>query len=328
VALAEDQWIEWTAHNLAAGVPEGKLTDELVRNGFDAAEAKAIIDEIAASPIHAAARRLGADVRKWASLSDALLSLEAQASDFSRIPRVSNLSSEAFLKDYYAANRPVIIEDVASTWPAVAKWDLRFLRDRFGAEEVTYQWGRSADDHRDSFVDHSLSGPLAEFIDLIESEAPTNQYYLIAHDRLLDRPAFRPLLEDIVFDPRYFAPVDKPGQVFFWLGPQGTTTPLHRDLGNVYFAQIRGRKAVKMVPSKQMHKVYNETGYHSEVDFEDYSLDDYPLLRDVHVMEEVISPGELLFIPLGWWHHVKALDASVTITGNNFRFPNAFAAIF
>ena len=326
--MVSDAWVEWAAQNLAAGVAEGQLTEELTRNGIEEGEARALLVSIRQSPVGAAAIRLGAELRKWMSLADALLALESEAHDFSRIPRVRELSGERFLLDYYAANRPVIIEDVASTWPALAKWDLEFLSAGYGMEEVTYQRGRASGDHRDAFVDHSFTSSLGEYIDLIKEGGASNDYYLIAHDRLLDRQAFRPLLEDIVFDPRYLAPADAPGKVFFWLGPAGTITPLHRDLGNVYLAQIRGRKAVKLVPSMQMHKVYNEAGYHSEVDLEDYSAEEYPLLSEAHVMEDVIHPGELLFIPLGWWHQVKALDLSVTITGNNFRFNNAFAAIF
>lgn len=30
--------------------------------------------------------------------------------------------------------------------------------------------------------------------------------------------------------------------MFFWLGPKGAKTPLHRDLGNVFLVQVWGRK--------------------------------------------------------------------------------------
>nr|CUV38364.1 protein of unknown function [Ralstonia solanacearum] len=30
--------------------------------------------------------------------------------------------------------------------------------------------------------------------------------------------------------------------MFFWLGPKGAKTPLHRDLGNVFLVLVRGRK--------------------------------------------------------------------------------------
>jgi len=35
-----------------------------------------------------------------------------------------------------------------------------------------------------------------------------------------------------------------------------------------------------------------------------------------------LSPGEMIFIPLAWWHQVKSLDFSVTITYTNFLRPN------
>ncbi len=103
---------------------------------------------------------------------------------------------------------------------------------------------------------------------------------------------------------------------------------MHRDLGNVYMAQIMGRKLIRMVPSKQLHLMYNEFGYHSEADFNNLSLSNFPLLKHAHVMEFIIEAGDLLFIPVGWWHCVKSLDTTATITGNNFRFPNQLRPIF
>ncbi|WP_394689940.1 cupin-like domain-containing protein [Hoeflea sp.] len=328
VADWDEDWTEWAAHNLAMGVPATDVTDELVTAGMTEASALAMVERIGSDPVFRAARRLGKDIRKWEVLSDTLLELEGQTHDYKRIERVSNLTSEAFHERFYALNRPVILTDVVTNWPAITKWDLDFLATHFGHQQITYQHGRSRQDHRDAFVDHSTKAMLGEYIDLIRGGGETNDYYLIAHDKLLDRPEFKPLLEDIVFDPRYLNGVDQPGRVFFWLGPKGAVTPMHRDLGNVFFCQVMGRKQVTLIPSRQMHLVYNETGYHSEIDFERDDLSDYPRLERAHVVEEVIAPGEMLFIPLGWWHAVKSLDVSITVTGNNFRFPNVFTEIF
>jgi hypothetical protein len=327
-AIDADDWTEWTAHNLAMGVPAAEISAELAGAGMDRLAIQTLIEEIERNPVFRAARRLGKEVRKWEVLSDTLLSMEGQTHDYGRIERVSGLSSEDFHQRYYALNRPVILTDVVADWPAVAKWDLDFLAENFGRSDITYQHGRSSADHRDSFVDHSTRATLGEYIELIRGGGETNDYYLIAHDKILDRPDFRPLLDDIVFDPRYFDAVNQPGRVFFWLGPKGATTPMHRDLGNVFFSQIMGRKRVTLIPAKQMHKVYNETGYHSEIDFDRDDLSDYPRLEGAHIVEETIAPGEMLFIPLGWWHAVKSLDVSITVTGNNFRFPNVFTEIF
>jgi hypothetical protein len=323
----QDAWAEWVAHNLALEVPDAALTAELVKNGYEPDAADALLAETRETPAFRAATRIARDLKKWTSLSEVLLDLESEVYDFTKIPRVSGLSETEFLERYYAANRPVIIEDLARDWPACSKWSLSFLKERFGSEPVRFQ-RRNGTDHRDAFVDHTRSATLAEYVDLLESEDETNDYYLIAHDRILDKPAFRPLFDDLVFDGRYFDSSSAIGRVFLWLGPPGAVTPLHRDLGNVFFAQIVGEKRVKMFPSKQMHLVYNEVGYHSEVDLEDFLPEEFPLLRRTSMFDEVIAPGELLFIPVGWWHWVKSLDITMTVTGNNFKFRNSFTEIF
>ena len=35
-----------------------------------------------------------------------------------------------------------------------------------------------------------------------------------------------------------------------------------------------------------------------------------------------LQPGEMLYVPVGWWHQVAALDFSVTLTYINFLWPN------
>lgn len=327
-SVKEDQWVEWASHNLALGISEHDVIGELMKGGFEASDANRVLNKIKASPIYRASVRIAGDVLKWTRLSEALLEMESQAVDFSRLPRVSGLSSEEFHRSYYAANRPVIIEDVVRDWPAVSKWHLDFFRSYYGRETVTYQSGRSSDDYRDSFIEHPVQSTFSEYLDLIEKNETTNKYYLIAHDRLLDKAPFKTLLADINFDSRYLDGRVTHDRVFFFLGPAGCMTPMHRDLGNVYLAQIKGRKLVKMIPSKQMHLVYNEIGYHTEVDFENFSFDNFPLLKKAHIIEEVINPGDLLFIPVGWWHSVKSLDTTISITGTNFNWNNSIRPIF
>jgi Cupin-like domain len=324
-----DEWIEWAVYNHVLGVPREDIEREMESNGISGDTALQALREALSSPACGAADQLARKVSHLSALNTALLELESQVVDFSKIPRVESLSSDTFHRDYYCTNRPVIVTDLVPEWPAAHKWSSDFFRVNFGAERIRFQIGRSKQDHRDSFVDHTVEAPFSEFLDSMQSPSVDScPPYIIAHDHLLDRPAFQTLLNDIVFDSRYFDRENVARRVFFWMGPAGSATPMHRDLGNVYLAQIRGRKLIRMVPSRQLHLMYNDVGYHSEADFENLDLDAFPLLGDAFIIEETISPGELLFIPVGWWHYVKSLEETISITGNNFAFRNSLPPIF
>jgi ribosomal protein L16 Arg81 hydroxylase len=42
------------------------------------------------------------------------------------------------------------------------------------------------------------------------------------------------------------------------------------------------------------------------------------------VADVILEPGETLFMPVGWWHHARALDVSITVTFTSFIYPNHF----
>jgi hypothetical protein len=71
--------------------------------------------------------------------------------------------------------------------------------------------------------------------------------------------------------------------------------------------------------------MYNHLHVFSRIaDLEDPALDaaQWPRLSGAHVYDVVLEPGEILFVPLAWWHQVKSMDFSVTVTYTNFLWPN------
>jgi hypothetical protein len=79
------------------------------------------------------------------------------------------------------------------------------------------------------------------------------------------------------------------------------------------------------VAAAEVAKIYNHHHVFSEIaDLEDPRIDAarYPALRQLRVYDVALTPGEALFMPIGWWHQVKSLDFSVTITYTNFRWRN------
>ena len=93
-------------------------------------------------------------------------------------------------------------------------------------------------------------------------------------------------------------------------------------------AQVTGRKRIRMVSPANLPLVYNHRHCFSRVDLDNVDYAEFPDFRDAHVIDLELNPGELLFLPVGWWHHVVALDASITITFTNFRGTNDFTAFY
>lgn len=54
----------------------------------------------------------------------------------------------------------------------------------------------------------------------------------------------------------------------------------------------------------------------------------FPLARNARTIEVALDAGDILFVPLGWWHQVTSLDFSVTLTYTNFLWPNQGHADF
>jgi hypothetical protein len=50
-------------------------------------------------------------------------------------------------------------------------------------------------------------------------------------------------------------------------------------------------------------------------------LNRYPMFKSATVLDVVLAPGELLFIPIGWWHWVQALDVSISLAFQSFAVP-------
>jgi hypothetical protein len=171
---------------------------------------------------------------------------------------------------------------------------------------------------------HRKNIRFGDYVDMVYSGQVTNDYYLVANNGLLRQAEAQPLLADIGAFPAYLNPAATRQQCFLWFGPAGTVTPLHRDTCNILLAQVVGRKRFVLVPALQSDCVYNNVGVFSDVDAENPDPVRHPRFSEATRIELVLEPGEVFFMPVGWWHHVRALDVSITVTFTNFVFPNHF----
>ncbi len=51
-------------------------------------------------------------------------------------------------------------------------------------------------------------------------------------------------------------------------------------------------------------------------------------LGSPQIMECILSPGEILFLPVGCLHFVEGIDVTVTISFTNFVFDNDFRTFY
>ena len=56
----------------------------------------------------------------------------------------------------------------------------------------------------------------------------------------------------------------------------------------------------------------NPVLYASRFDPDAPDFDSFPLARQAKPVECIVKPGELLYLPAGWFHHVRALEASLS----------------
>lgn len=317
-------WHAWLSENLLRGVAADALARALVEAGVAPEDARAEVERARRHPaVESGARQMGAGA-EVASLLDVRAALHAQAGF--RVERRRGVSAEAFRDGYYRAHRPVILEDFLEGWPLLERWRPEALARTHGEVEVEVMTGR------ESRADHDLSPDacrtvmrLAEFLHRLEHGGATNDLYLTARNFALERPELRGLLDDVRFPPGFLHPRPEPGGIKLWIGPAGTRTALHHDVDSVLFGQVHGRKRFWLIPSFETPRVYNHTHVWSAVDASAPDLARFPAFGTAHVHEVVLGPGELLFIPVGWWHQVHALEVSVSVTFQSLDVPGGNA---
>jgi hypothetical protein len=242
------------------------------------------------------------------------------------IERRSGLTSQEFLERYYAPARPVILVDELRDWPALTRWTPAYLKAKVGSATIDYQGGRADNPLFEMEKDrHRRQSHFDAFIEAIQSSGSGNDSYITAYNSDRNQAALAPLAEDMGFLDKFLTR-DAPSPTgMMWIGPAGTLTSLHHDLTNNFIAQIVGRKRLNILPASEVGKLYNHQHVFSQIsDLEDPGLDiaRLPRLVEAKVYEVILEPGEILFMPLAWWHQVKALDFSVTSTFTNFLWPN------
>ena len=225
---------------------------------------------------------------------------------------VNDISKADFEKHYLNARKPLIIKGMSKNWPAYEKWNLDYMKTAVGDKTVPLYDSSKADPSKPINAS-AAEMKFEDYIELIKTTPTDLRIFLF--DPIKQAPK---LLDD------YRAPKDLMGgfldsypNMFF--GGKGSVTFLHYDidLAHIFHTHFNGRKHVILFENKWKERLY-------QIPYATYALEDYdverpdfekfPALKGVQGVEAFLEHGDTLFMPTGYWHWMKYLDGSFSIS--------------
>jgi hypothetical protein len=316
------EWLGWVAEQHLRGCTPESMLAVMTASGLEPATSASVIELVPGNPIYIAAERQAQILRKLESTVANLQLLWELDPTYGTVDKRAVVSDDEFVNRYIRGCRPVVLTGHARDWPAMQRWSPSDLKARFGHLDVEIQAERQANPlYEEDKMSHRRSVRLGDFVDRVVAGGATNDYYLTANNEVLRRPDFAPLLDDIGSLPPCCNRAELAERSSFWFGPAGTVTTLHHDTLMLFHTQVVGRKRWRLVSPLQGPRLYNSNGVFSPIDLDAIDLKQFPLFEGVRVLEVVIEPGETMFLPLGWWHQVRALDVSLSFSYSNLALP-------
>jgi len=247
------------------------------------------------------------------------------------IPRRAGLTEVSFIEEYLKPNQPVIVTDALPSWKAMNAWSPKYLAERFGHIEVqvydnlfTLENVERLDDYLRRNFDKPGDATSTEYV---RGYARFKDVDFAWSDEIFsgladdwEHPYFFPSSGFVlpkVAEGEEISPVHDlfPYKGIFISG-RGARTRLHRDpFGTeAMLCQFYGEKQVHMFEPEVASKVMNKGSY---VDPAAVDHQKFPSFKNISpTYEDVLRPGETLFIAGGWFHDVLSLSDSISITWN------------
>ncbi|KAH0584001.1 hypothetical protein H2248_009578 [Termitomyces sp. 'cryptogamus'] len=271
----------------------------------------------------------------YASSSDVLLLLDAP----SLLSFKTNYSKSPFAISGFACDWPALVEH---PWCSTAYLHSisgpgRVIPVEIGVDYRAQGWTQELMKWDDFLA----------YLDLDDKPLLTNTtrdhiIYLAQHNLSLQFPE---LLKDIIvpdyvyvsLDPPEFCHYRPPGNdeqlvINMWLGPKGTISPAHTDPYHNLFVQVVGRKMVWLAPPNMTASMYpfsssedaqnpdvSSSGINNTscVDVFNSAGEEFPDFWENVVpkaMSIILKPGDLLYIPPGWWHAMRSEETSFSVS--------------
>lgn len=228
-----------------------------------------------------------------------------------------SIEPEVFKKEFYEPGIPVVIKNLSKDWPAFSKWNWDYFKQLVGNKKVPiYNNVKS-----DAFTPINKADDyktIGEYIDMI-SKGPAGWRIFLFN--IFDHAP--QLIEDFAWPEHLMKGFVKKYPMLF-TGGATSITHMHFDidLSHILHTQFAGRKRVLMFPFKEQHKLYRKpfevlslvdfSRYYEQTGSPDYEK--FPALKLANGLDFILEPGDTLFMPSGYWHHMEYMDSGFALS--------------
>lgn len=219
-----------------------------------------------------------------------------------QIDRVTEMTKEVFLRDYFKPQKPVIIERFVEDWPAITKWNLDYMAEIAGDKIVPLYDDRPVR-HDEGFNEAHATMKMSEYVDLLKRE-PT-KYRIFLWNILKEVPQ---LQKDFTY-PDFGLKLMK-GLPMLFFGGENSTTFMHYDidLANIFHFHFQGKKSVILFDQKQndyLYKIPHSLIVREDIDFANPDYNKWPALKNATGFKGDLEHGNVLYMPEGYWHYMQ-----------------------
>lgn len=248
-----------------------------------------------------------------------------------------------FYRDWIGPNKPCIIRNAFSHWPALSRWTPEYLREKVGSKVISVAVtpnGYADAVSGDRFVmpeERRMS--FNSVLDIIEGKVQASGVFYVqkqCSNLLAELPE---LTDDLQPHVSWMSDaVGKfPDAVNFWLGEASAVTSMHKDHYENLYCVISGEKKFILLPPTDRPFIpygeYQPAVYHQREDGEfevidqvgsekvpwipldplDPDLDRYPQYLRARPLHCSVKAGEMLYLPSLWFHHVQQSHGCIAV---------------
>jgi hypothetical protein len=231
------------------------------------------------------------------------------------IERVNCPTIDDFQANFVARKHPVVICGAMEGWPEYRRWTPEHLVSLLGSTPVTIARSPSRnyfDPETGTLYEKNATLPFDRFADEVFGRKVDGGGLYLKFVSVDDLPA----LKREVTVPTCMRTRLRSSN--FWIGSRGNVTRCHYDLDDNLLCQVRGSKFIKLFPADQLARMYprsplSKKSNFSRVDVMAPDLARYPRFARAESFETTLHAGEILYIPVHWFHYVESLDPSISI---------------